>query len=142
MSHLTVYLLLQDEARRLYLRRAGTSYGDGCWSLPSGHVKPGEGIVQAALRELREETGVTARGEDLVLSHVAHWPANDYTGFLFRVRHWQGTVSNTEPELCSELRWAEQIPLPCVSELPDMLKLADRAVYFHEKILDSDRIEA
>ena len=32
-----------------------------CWSLPKGHIEAGETDVQAALRELCEETGLTAR---------------------------------------------------------------------------------
>lgn len=31
------------------------------WVLPKGHVEPGETIQEAALREVREETGVRAR---------------------------------------------------------------------------------
>ena len=32
-----------------------------CWSLPKGHMEAGETDVQAALRELYEETGLTAK---------------------------------------------------------------------------------
>lgn len=32
-----------------------------CWSLPKGHMEPGETEAQTALRELLEETGLTAR---------------------------------------------------------------------------------
>lgn len=32
-----------------------------CWSLPKGHIEAGETDVEAALRELMEETGLTAK---------------------------------------------------------------------------------
>lgn len=32
-----------------------------CWSLPKGHMEPGETEIQTALREIKEETGLTAR---------------------------------------------------------------------------------
>ena len=34
------------------------------WSLPKGHMEPGETEIQTALRELREETGLTAQLEE------------------------------------------------------------------------------
>lgn len=40
--------------------RRGTPPMTGEWSLPGGRVEPGEPIRVAALRELHEETGVTA----------------------------------------------------------------------------------
>lgn len=42
----------------LLLRRTGP-YLRGTWSYAAGHVEPGEAGWQAALRELREETGLT-----------------------------------------------------------------------------------
>jgi 8-oxo-dGTP diphosphatase len=39
---------------------------DGLWSLPGGHIEPGETAAAAALRELAEETGVVAELVGLV----------------------------------------------------------------------------
>lgn len=48
------------------LIRRGRPPRQGEWSLPGGRIEPGERAVEAALRELREETGVEARLEGLI----------------------------------------------------------------------------
>lgn len=44
----------------ILLAQRGKSLGYGFWSLPGGKIEPGETARHAALRELQEETNVTA----------------------------------------------------------------------------------
>ena len=48
----------------------------GLWSLPGGHIEPGETASAAAMREVREETGVEAELAGLVDVHdvILHRP--------------------------------------------------------------------
>src|SRR2546429_9473559 len=46
----------------------------GCWGFPKGRIERGETARQAALREVREETGLRCRCEALVGSVVYRSP--------------------------------------------------------------------
>ncbi len=49
------------EGDRVLLAQRGKSPDKGLWGFPGGHVEPGETALEAARRELREETGLQAR---------------------------------------------------------------------------------
>ena len=74
------------------LIRRGAPPLAGAWSLPGGRIEWGERVEAAALRELREETGVTAQltgllavvdglfGEDrhyVLIDYAARWVAGE-----------------------------------------------------------------
>lgn len=59
--------IFRDGAVLLVQRRSGAL--GGYWSLPGGHIEPGEPARTAALREVYEEAGVQAEIVDLLDIH-------------------------------------------------------------------------
>lgn len=57
IQELNVYVVLKNDDRILVLKRK-----DGFWEFPGGGVDWGETPEQAALRELKEETGIVPDG--------------------------------------------------------------------------------
>ncbi len=50
-------VLVQDRGRYLLVEEANPEFRH-TWYLPAGHVDPGEGVAEAAIRETREESGI------------------------------------------------------------------------------------
>ncbi|MBF6169466.1 NUDIX domain-containing protein [Streptomyces gardneri] len=108
-----VHLVLRRGDEVLFGRRKNTGFEDGAWHLPSGHLEAGESVIEALIRESREEIGVAISPADVQFSHVMH---NSSSGgrmaFFFTVRSWQGAPTNLEPDKCHELRWFSADALP------------------------------
>jgi ADP-ribose pyrophosphatase YjhB (NUDIX family) len=51
------------QQQRLLLVRRASRHGRGNWQLPGGFIEPDETIEQAVVREVQEETGVSAEVE-------------------------------------------------------------------------------
>lgn len=100
------------------------------WSLPKGHIEEGESAEQAALREVREETGIA--GEIVAeLGVIDFWFVAEGRRIHKTVRHYLmrrvgGELSDADYEV-DEVAW---VPLPQIrSQLayPDERGLMDAA---------------
>ena len=60
-----------SEGRREYPARR---HNGGHWSFPKGHVESGESEADTAAREIREETGLTARVDTSFRQMVTYYP--------------------------------------------------------------------
>jgi len=109
----TVHLFFFRENQVLLLRRFNTGFRDGEYSVPAGHMDGGETVMQAAVREAQEETGIHLEEKDLTFSTVMHRIEDDErVDFFLLVHKWQGEPFNAEPDKCDDLRWAEIDGLP------------------------------
>jgi 8-oxo-dGTP diphosphatase len=54
------------EGGGLLMVRRAKDPGRGLWSIPGGHVEPGEYLTDALVREVSEETSLDVRVDDLV----------------------------------------------------------------------------
>lgn len=115
-SIVDVHVILRRGGKVLLLRRTGDTYASGQLCLPSGHVDEGESVLTAAVRETREETGITLDPAALrhVLSIHQRGPDTGHAriGFAFTPSSWDGEPVNTEPHKHSALVWADPACLP------------------------------
>ena len=77
----------------------------GLWTLPSGFVNPDETVDMAAVREVREETGLIAEAEGIlaVRTGVLRYGKTDNL-LVFRLRPVGGELKRCETEL-QEIAW-------------------------------------
>lgn len=98
-----------------------------------GHLEAGEEIAAAAIREAKEEAGITILPQDLCFKAVCHDQTElPYIQFIFTCQRWSGEITNTEPEYCQELKWFETDKLPpnIISKIKTFIKLPENIKLF------------
>lgn len=109
-----VHLLLQRDGNILMLRRVNTGYEDGKWSVPAGHINAQESSTIALIREAQEELGIRLHNPQF--AHLSHKKdpvdGQERLDLFFTCSKWDGTITNMEPQKCSDLKWYPFQELP------------------------------
>lgn len=124
------------------LRRANTGWRDGSWTVPAGHIEKGESPSAAAIRELMEEAGVSAKAEELSDPIVYFYPedarVNERVSVFFRLHDRTASAHNAEPAKADAADWFEPDSLP--DDIPPLLRRAfsdmTAGVHYSERYYD------
>ena len=122
-AELTVLCLIHDDDRYLLQDRVSDDWKG--FTLPG--VEPGESIVEAVIREMKEETGLTVRAPKLC--GIKQFPLKDgdytqgrYLVFLYEASDFEGEVVSSEEGV---MHWVDKKDLPNVHLVEDFLDLID-----------------
>ena len=75
-----VYAIFKKDGKVLMGRRQNTTYYDGWYGVPAGHVEAGELPITALVREAKEEIGVNIDPKNIKFVHALYRTAHDETG--------------------------------------------------------------
>ncbi|MFF1376778.1 NUDIX domain-containing protein [Streptomyces sp. NPDC058308] len=111
----TADIVVINDDRSILLIKRGWAPFEGHWALPGGHVDAGETSLQAAARELAEETGVNVSLRDLEFSGLFDSPDRDPRGRYVSAAYAVTIGSDVVPTAgddATEARWFPLDDLP------------------------------
>ena len=114
-------LCLVHRGEELLLQNRVKSDWQG-FALPGGHVEPGESIVDAVIREMQEETGLTVHNPKLC--GVKQFPIEGgrYLVMLFETEDFEGTLRSSEE---GQMRWVHRSDLSQYKTVDDLEQMLD-----------------
>lgn len=126
---LTVLCLVQSENKYLLQNRVKEDWNG--FALPGGHIEAGESIVDAVIREMKEETGLTIKNPKLC--GVKQFPIEEgrYIVFLFLADEFEGELCSSEEGI---MHWVDKDEIPNLNTVDDFQELID--VMLDEKLTE------
>ena len=131
------YLLLERDGdtegsrELLLLRRAGTNYHAGDYSLIAGHLDPDESLAESMAREAQEEAGIKVDPADMQHVHTMHVRTeqpgdltDERIDFYFTASSYEGEPQIMEPDKCDDMQWfpEDQLPANIIPKVADAIR--------------------
>ena len=109
------------------------------YTLPGGHIEPGESIVEAVIREMKEETGLDIKQPRLC--GVKQFPIEGgrYIVFLFETEQFEGVLNSSEEGTMHWVNAKDLSSVNLVNDFDDLLEvmLTDTLTEF-QYVLDGE----
>ena len=110
---LAIHIFFRKDNQVLLSLRKNTSYEDGKYSVVAGHIEAGESIIEAGIREAKEEAGVVITPFQFKIVGSMHRKSDDERIDYFAVvDEWLGELKNCEKNKCGGLDWYAVDNLP------------------------------
>ncbi|MFA6190250.1 MAG: 8-oxo-dGTP diphosphatase [Candidatus Staskawiczbacteria bacterium] len=133
MKQATLCLLLKEDKILLAMKKRG--FGVGRWNGVGGKVEFGEKIIDAAIREAKEEVGIEAKNLEkagIFNFKFANKPEWNQTVTLFIAKEWEGEPIESE-EMKPE--WFSLSEIPYQNMWPD-------DIHWMPHVLNGKKVEA
>ena len=118
---LTVLCLLQKDDQILLQDRKKNDWKG--YVLPGGHIETGESVVDAVIREMQEETGLTIENPTLCGTKQFQTRKGErYVVFFYKADRYHGKLQSSEE---GEVFWIDRKDLPHYPLAPDMMAMVE-----------------
>jgi len=111
-----VGVLIKNDKGEVLLGKRKGSHGAGEWGFPGGSLRFGEKVIEAVIRETKEETGLDIYDCELisVFDELGYMESDKkhYLGIGMSAKYKGGEPKIMEPEKCEEWRWFSLDNLP------------------------------
>lgn len=115
---LTVLCMVYDDHKILLQNRVKNDWKG--YTFPGGHVEKGESFVEATIREIKEETGLTVK--NLQLCGIKQFPINHgrYIVLLYKTNQYEGHLISSQE---GEMKWIDRKSLENIELVEDFMEL-------------------
>lgn len=106
----------------LLLHRQDTKPQGNTWGVPAGKVEQGEGVLEAMVREIEEETGYTVSKSTPTLSNTVfvRYPDYDFIYHIFQLPLPERPVVIIDPTSHKNFQWETPLQALEMDLIPDL----------------------